>query len=274
MLGKLIKHEFIQTSKRLLAVYAAAGVSIALLLVSYLTKITFIGMTASFALIVIGFIAIIMTLVMVIKNFYDSLYGSQGYLTFTLPVKSKDVLFSKFLVSFTWIIASYIVMVLTWAIVFLFARAKSEGMFETLTGMLQGFEAIGSLPTMKLAGEYAAILLSGYGITVIAYVSFVFFAVTLANTRRFQHSPMVFGLVFFFIIYIINKAASTFLTYRLPLSVSVFADKISLTFSSMMNGVEGALLTTGIGGKIFTAVFAAVLLFVTGHIMEKKVNIK
>lgn len=274
MLGKLIKHEFIQTSKRLLAVYTAALASIALLLVSYLTKITFIGMTASFALVAIGFIAVIMTLVMVIKNFYDSLYGSQGYLTFTLPVRSRDVLFSKFLVSFIWIIASFVVMVLTWVIVFLFARAKSEGMFETLSGMLQGFEVVGSLPTMKLAGEYAAILISGYGVTVIAYVSFVFFAVTIANTRKFQHSPLVFGLVFFFITYTVNKAASTYLTYKLPLSVSVFADKISLTFASMVNGAQGALLTTGIGGKIFTALFAALLLFVTGHIMEKKVNIK
>lgn len=274
MLGKLIKHEFIQTSKSLIAVYAAAAAAIAVMLLSYVTKITFIGMTASFALIVIGFIAIIMTLVMVIKNFNDSLYGRQGYLTFTLPVRSRDVLFSKFLVSFIWIIVGYIVMLLTWVIVYLFARAKSQGMLETLTGMLQGFEAIGTLPTTKLVIEYAAILLSGYGITVISYVSFVFFAVTLSNTKRFQHKPLMSGIVFFFIIYVINKAASSALTYKVPLSVSVFADRISLTFASMVSGVDGALLTTGIGGKIFTALFAVILLIATGSIMEKKVNIK
>lgn len=274
MLGKLIKNEFIQTSKSLVAVYSAAAAAIAVLLVSYLTKVTMIGMTASFALIIIGFVAIIMTLVMVIKNFNDSLYGAQGYLTFTLPVKSGDVLFSKFLVSFVWIIAGYVVMLLTWVIVFFFARAKSGGMLETLSGMLQGFEAMGSLPTTKLVIEYAAYLLAGYGITVISYVSFVFFSVTCANTKRFQHKPLMYGIVFFFIIYVVNKAASTYLTYKLPLSVSVFANRIGLTFVSAIEGADGALLTTGIGGKIFTALFAAVLLFVTGHIMEKKVNVK
>ena len=274
MLGKLLKHEFIQTSKSLIAVYAAAGAAIAVLLISYLTKITLIGATASVALVVTGFVAIIMTLVMVVKNFNDSLYGSQGYLTFTLPVKSRDILFSKFFVSFVWIVVGYLVLILTWVIVFLFARARSEGMLETITGMLQSFDALGSLPSMKLIIEYGAILASGYGVTVISYVSFVFFAVTLSNTKRFQHRPLLFGLIFFFIVYAINKAASTALTYKLPLSVSAFADKISVTFVSMMDGVEGALVTTGIGGKIFTVLFAAALLVVTGGIMEKKVNVK
>ncbi len=274
MLGKLIKHDFIQTSKSLIAVYGAACAAIAVLLFSYITKITMIGVTASFALVTIGFVAVVVTLVMVIKNFNESLYGSQGYLTFTLPVKSGDILFSKFFVSFVWIIAGYVVMLLTWVIVFLFARAKSDGMLDTLTGLIQGFDALGTLPTTKLVIEYAAIILSGYGITVISYVSFVFFSVTVANTGRFQHKPLLYGIVLFFIVYIVNKAVSTVLTYKLPLSVTVYADKIKLSIVSMYDGVEGAILTTGIGGKLFTIVFAVILLLITGRIMEKKVNIK
>lgn len=274
MLGKLIKHEFIQTSKSLVAVYAAALAAIALMLVSYLTKVMMIGMTASFALVVIGFVAIIMTLVMVIRNFYETLYSRQGYLTLTLPVKSKDILFSKFFVSFVWIVAGYAVMLLTWVIVFMFARAKSEGMLETVTGMIQGLDALGSLPSMKLVVGYAAIILAGYGITVISYVSFVFFSVTLANTKRFQHKPLLFGIIFFFIIYVVNKVASTALTYKFPLSVTVYIDRISLTTVSAFDGVDGALLTTGIGGDIFTVIFAVALLIVTGYIIEKKVNVK
>lgn len=274
MLGKLIKHEFIQTSKSLFAVYAAACAAIGLLLISYLTKITSIGVTASFALIVIGFAAIVVTLIMVIRNFNDSLYGSQGYLTFTLPVKSGEILFSKFFVSFVWIIVGYILMLLTWVIVFFFARAKSEGMLDTITGMIQGLDIASSLPTVKLVIEYASIILAGYAVTVISYISFVFFSVTLANTKRFQHKPLLFGLVFFFVIYAINKGASTYLTYKLPLSVSAYADRISLTAVSMFDGAPDALVTTGIGGSIFTALLAVLLLFVTGRIMEKRVNVK
>lgn len=274
MLGKLIKHEFIQTSKSLVAVYGASAVAILVLLISYLTKVTFIGITASFALIVIGLVAIIMTLAMVIKNFNDSLYGSQGYLTFTLPVKSSQILLSKFFVSFVWLVAGYVMMLLTWLIVFFFARAKSNGMLETITALVQSLEIIESLPTTALVVKYAALVLAGYGITVISYVSFVFFAVTVANTKHFQHKSLLYGLVFFFAVYVVNKGVSTFMTYKVPLSVAVYADKIALTLSSMTQGVEGALMTTGIAGKIFTVILAVALLLVTGHIMENRVNVK
>lgn len=274
MLGKLIKNEFIQTSKSLIAVYSAAGAAIAVMALSYLTKVLWLGITGSVALVIIGFIAFVMTLVMVIRNFNTSLYGNQGYLSFTLPVKSSDMLFAKFLVSFIWIIVSYIVMLLTVLIVVFYAKSRSQGMLESIMGMLQSMEELSTLPTVSLIIKYIVIIGLGSLITVAAYVSFVFFAVTVSNTRKFQHKTLLFGLVFFFIVYMINKGVSTFISLKFPLSVYMTGEKIGLSLTAMSEGVEGALVTYGIGGYIFTALFAVALLAATGYIMEKKVNVK
>lgn len=273
MLGKLIKNEFKQTSKSLIAVYAAAGVSILLMLLSYLTKIAWLGATGSGALILIGVLAIVMTLVMVITNFARSLYGPQGYLSFTLPVKCSSLLFSKFLVSFIWIIISYVVMILTVFIVVWYTKSQTNGMIEGVFSMVSELQIVGDLPTLRLILEYLLILGSGSIITVISFVSFIYFAITVANTRKFQAKPLLFGMIFFFIVYIINKIVSTELMLDLPLTVYVSGEGIGIGFESMQNA-GSVLFSYGIGGKIFTLLYSVLLLFATGTIMEKKVNVK
>lgn len=273
MLGKLIKNEFKQTSRSLIAVYSAAGVSIVLMLLSYLTKIAWLGATGSAALIFIGALAILMTLVMVINNFARSLYGAQGYLSFTLPVKCSSLLFSKFIVSFVWIIVSYIVMLLTVFIVIWYTKSQSNGMLEGIFDMVSQLQIVGDLPTLKLIAEYLLILGSGSIVTVISFVSFIYFAVTVANTRKFQSKPVLFGMIFFFIVYFINKVVSTELMLDLPLTIYVSGEGIGIGFESMQNA-GSVLFSYGIGGKIFTLVFSVLLLVITGRIMEKKVNVK
>ncbi len=274
MLGKLIKNEFIQTSKSLIAVYSAAAAAIAVMLLSYLIKVAFIGTMGSIALVVIGAVAIVMTLVMVITNFYRSLYANQGYLTFTLPVKSSGVLFSKFLVSFVWVIVSYILMFLCILSVVLYTRAKTDGMLESVLQMLKGMEELGSLPSTTALIEYLTAIGLGSLVSVVTFVAFVFFAVTLANTRPFQKKSTFFGILIFFVCYVVNRGVSQWATIKLPLGVALTADKIKIVFQSMENGVQDALFVWGIGGKIFSCLFALVLLILTGYIMENKVNIK
>lgn len=273
MLGKLIKNEFIQTSKSLVAVYSAAGIAILSMLLSYVTEITWIGVTGSSMLIFIGVAAIIMTMVMVVNNFARSLYGNQGYLSYTLPVKCSSLLASKFIVSFAWILLGYLVMLVTILIVVWYARAKSNGLMESAFQMVRELEIIQGLPTMKGLISYLGVVGGGSIITVVSMISFVFFAITVANTRLFQHKTTFFGLVFFFIPYLINKVVSTSLTHSFPLSV--VATNESVTVQAMaMSEAQGVLFVQGLGGKIFTVIFSVALLAVTGWIMEKKVNVK
>ena len=116
MLTKLLKYEFKATARLFLPLYAVLLV-FALLnrfinpfqatINSTLTAIiASLSMAAYFALIVGVFV---MTLIIMIQRFYKSLLGDEGYLMFTLPVHTWQLIVSKLVVAMTWSILSYLV---------------------------------------------------------------------------------------------------------------------------------------------------------------------
>ena len=50
-----------------------------------------------------------LTAFLVIQRFYRTVYGDEGYLTHTLPVKSRDIIISKTVSAFLWIVLSAVV---------------------------------------------------------------------------------------------------------------------------------------------------------------------
>ena len=85
MLGKLIKNEFKSSAHSVMNIYIAAAVALAAMLLSYAVKVTWVGVIGSIALIIIGLICVVITLVAVVTNFNRTLYGAEGYLSYTLP---------------------------------------------------------------------------------------------------------------------------------------------------------------------------------------------
>ena len=130
MLGKLIKHEIKNSARYVMAIYFAAAAVCAFMLLGMFAKVMWVTVVGSMLLYTVGIAAVIMTLVSVIKNFYDSLYGRQGYLTFTLPVKCSSILISKVLVSFFWIILSFLLLVLIFVLIFANAKAHPYQAFK------------------------------------------------------------------------------------------------------------------------------------------------
>lgn len=273
MLGKLLKYEIKHSARYTATIYLATVAFAAISVIALLINSTWLGVMSCFMLYFAGFASVIVTLVSVIKNFYDTLYGRQGYLTFTLPVKCSTVLLSKLIVSVLWIIVGFLVMGLTLAVVFLYAKEKSESIFETFIDsfLISGLADV--LPSGTVIAETAIVLVVMALLTVVTYVGYVFFVVTVANTGKFQSHPKLFGALVFLAIFIIVNNVGNFLTEKIPLTFNVATDKVFFAFADMFS-VEGTLLSYGIGGTLFSAIVAGVLLAVTGYIMEHKVNIK
>ena len=121
MLGKLLKYEIKATARLFLPMY------ITILIFAVINKIfdpfntldssssfnlqTILGAVSSilyFALIV-GIL--VMTLVIMIQRFYKNLLGDEGYLMFTLPVKSWEHIISKLAVAMMWTIISLLIII-------------------------------------------------------------------------------------------------------------------------------------------------------------------
>lgn len=272
MLGKLLKYELKHSARYVMAIYGCAFAVCAFMLLGMLTGVTWITVVASLLLYMVAFASVIMTMVAVIKNFYDSLYGKQGYLTFTLPVKSSSILVSKVLISFFWIIMSCLLMVLMFALI-LFNAKRHTG--DSFTGIMEAIKVSGlleSLPSMGMFIKFLMILGVVALMYMLTFVGYVYFAVTLANTRALQKHPKFFGFLIFFGIYSASNSLGAAFTSVLPLSVNITNQKVYIALTTM--NAEDVIASFGLGGTIFMALIAVGLLVATGYIMEHKVNIK
>jgi hypothetical protein len=273
MLGKLLKYEIRHSARYTAAVYLATLAIAAVSVIALVFNSTWLGVMSCFMLYIAGFASVIMTLVSVIKNFYDTLYGKQGYLTFTLPVKCSTILLSKLITSVLWIVIGFFVMGITIAVIFFYAKDKSEGIFSGIMDAIAISGITDMLPSGVVIAEAAVVLVILALLTVITYVGYVFFVVTVANIGKFQSHPKLFGGLIFLGIFTLVNTVGNMLTEKIPFTFNIASDRVFFAFADMFS-VEGTLLSYGIGGTIFSALVAVGLLVFTGYIMENKVNIK
>ncbi len=273
MLGKLIKHELRHSARYTMSIYIAVTVISAVMGLSLLSSATWLGVMSCFALYAAGFITVIVTLVSVIKNFYDTLFGRQGYLTLTLPVKSSELLISKVIVSFIWIVASFALMALTLVMIFFYAKEKSSGYFTLISDAISISGILEMLPSASTVIKLLIVASLWAVITIFTYVSFVYFTVTAANTRALQSHPKILGGLIFLGIFSFNNTVGNLLTVYLPLSFNVGSDRVYFALQQM-DKAEEAILSYGVGGTLFSGLLALGLLWLTGYILEHKVNLK
>lgn len=273
MLGKLLKYEIKHSARYTAAIYIATLAFAAVSVIALFFNSTWLGVMSCFMLYFAGIASVIVTLVSVIKNFYDTLYGKQGYLTFTLPVKCSTILLSKLIASVLWIVVGFLVMGATLMVIFFYAKDKSAGIFDTFIDAFAISGIMEYLPSGLVVAEALIVIAILALMTVVTYVGYVFFVVTVANIGRFQSHPKLFGGLVFLGIFTLVNTVGNLLTEKIPLTFNVASDRVFFAFANMFS-VEGTLLSYGIGGTIFSAVVAVGLLVLTGYIMENKVNIK
>ena len=176
MLGKLIKNEIKHSARYTMAIYGAAFAAMAVTGISLLMDSGWLGAISCGVLYVVGFAAVVVTLVSVIKNFYDTLFGRQGYLTMTLPVKCSTLLISKVIVSFIWIVASFTLMGLTLVMVFFYAKEKSAGYFTmisdavSVSGILEILPSASTVISLLIAAALWAVIMFPPTMQLLAFM--------------------------------------------------------------------------------------------------------
>lgn len=273
MFGKVLKNEIRHSARYNLTIYAVALAASLIMGLSLVFDSAGIGIASCFALYIIGILTIVVTLVSVIKNFYDTLFSRQGYLTLTLPVKGSMLLLSKVLVSFLWIIVGFLIMASTLMLIFFYVRQRTEVEIGLIKGLIEDMGFLDLLPSGAVIAEVIIVLIILGVSKMLTYVGYIYFSVTVANTKQFQNHPKLFGVITFFIIMSLTSRVSDYLTMKAPLTFFVTSQKAFFSFD-VMGSLNGALLSYGVAGTIFSALVALALLVLTGYIIENKVNIK
>lgn len=271
MLGKLIKNEFKTSAHSVLNIYLAAAITIGVMMLSYVAKIKWISTLSTVALLFISVIAVIITLVAVITNFYKTLYGNQGYLSFTLPVKSGQLLTAKALVSFAWILISYIITIAIWVGVYFYASAMVGK--DTITAITTLMQMVEGMPNLTVIRQLLMLFCAMIFTQIAVFIAQVYFAITLANTKTFQKIGMVSAIFIFFAVFVAMQIIIGILTSYVPLSLVAGPEGLYISFTQSMLDSYGGL-TLGLSGFLFQVCTAVGLFAVTAYLMKNKINVK
>lgn len=273
MFGKVIKNEIRHSARYNLPIYAIGLAASLIMGLSLLFNSSGVGVFSCIALYIIGIVTVVVTFISVIKNFYDTLFARQGYLTLTLPVKGSSLLLSKVLVSFLWIIIGFMIMATTLLLILFYVREQTESEVDIIKTFIEDLGMLNLIPSGGVIAKLVAVFVV-LGISkMLTYVGYIYFSVTIANTKQFQKHPGLFGVITFLVIMSLSSRISDFLTQTAPLTFFVTTQDAFFSFD-VMGSIDGVLLSYGIGGTISSAIIALILLFITGYIIENKVNIK
>ncbi len=276
MFGKLLKYDFLATGRIMAIVYAIfAAVSVYVIAPFYFNDIPAEEMGPMEALKVILLLVVvaalyIVTIVTIMVHFQKSLYSDQGYLTFTLPVKSFSILTSKVLVSSFWyLLASVSSMASIFIVIDALSKSLGEEGISLIEMILTLFDE--NLNVGALVFMLVCILVNGFA-SVFLYILEVCFAITISNTRPFQKHHVIFTLLFSAITVIVATTINSALADSILLGVSLNESGESLKFVTDI--ADANITCVNILPAVTSIAFAVGFFFVTHYVMKKKINLQ
>lgn len=257
MLAKLMKHEFKATSRLLVPLY------LILLGISIVNHFTFqlqpeqevLGFIIGLLFMAqMAFIMVILavTVIFMITRFYKNFLSSQGYLMFTLPVKTHQLVLSKLIITLFWIIVYAVGAAISWFVVVGSINDISLITFitETVTGIFTGLNTTFGLNWITIFVEIILLaILYLVGHILLVYLSI---AVGQLYSKHKIIASFVSYAIFYTIVQIIMFAGMIVLSYN-P------TDSITLTLAAI-------ILLASIGSTI--------LYMTTNYIFKTRLNLQ
>lgn len=211
MLGKLLKQDFRATARIMLPLYAAVPVlGLFTNLITHLCEnqtgflINAISTLVSFIFALALIAAVVTTVVLMVLRFYRNLMTDEGYLMFTLPVSTTELIFSKLIVSVVWFLGTFAV----------------DALGLLLSGMLGGYEDVArfrfvfsfgmpySMPVTQAqagwlsTGLVVLVILCGLALCLMTYAA-------MAIGQSFKKNKGLMSVVFFFVLWIGTRIVLT-----------------------------------------------------------------
>ena len=261
MFLKLVKQDFRATARLMLPVYAAAIVLAVFVRVydavgDRLPNSGFVNLfgglvTFLFSLAMIA--TVFMSFILMIWRFHKNYMTDEGYLMFTLPVTTAQLIFSKLLVAVGWFFCSGLVSTVASAI-----AAWRGGSIEVI-----GFD---ELPMEQLrqvaASSIVTVLISGVAFCLMLYAC-------MAIGQSFRRHKGLMSVGFFFVFYVVMQIVGVSMIagmlHGAPDSMVMMTDTAQmLAFTNKMMWRFAA----------FSAVFGVIYYAITHYMLAKKLNLQ
>ncbi|MDR2647594.1 MAG: hypothetical protein LBB67_05690 [Oscillospiraceae bacterium] len=277
MFIKLLKYEFLHTGRNLtwlLGGSAAVGGLVSILSAIKEPSIASFGgvLLLNVLLLFIAGLVQMAGLVLVLYNTNKSLFSEQGYLTFSLPVSSTQLLFSKFCGNTVWLLINTIVAAGLDVVMILNMRRLvsniGDEMLSTLENglafkeQLSGMFQFASLQGVLNFGGYLLLLVLVFLILAMMVCIFV---ITVSHVRPFQAHAGLWMILFLLGSAVVSGSLISTIAKLVPIN-------LSLTLMSVMgeNPTVRVNLTTG----IVMIGLSVGLFFATRYLLSKKISLK
>ena len=275
MIGKLIKHDLKAGARRMGNIYLAALIASGAMIVSAFIESGLLRFLSSMVVVVVAFVAVIMTFASVIFGANKSLFGREGYLTQTLPVKTSALIFSKWFTSSIWLLVSYAFVIVAFISVFIYWTSENqEGaqIYDMIYSVLQTFGVGAETVYQKSLAIQAVIGLFNMSI----FVMYILFAITLSNIRPF-HKLGTFGFIIYLaVIVFVIQGISYGLESLCDITLIIEQSGMSMTVSQ--SAIRQAEMTgasvIGFTGVYFKTIVTVFLYILTVQLTENKINLK
>lgn len=283
MFAKLLKYDFRSTKKMgLIMLLFIAGSSVLggasvisivklvqseVISESVIFKLMMIMLIMTCAISVITLISsFIVMFIYICVNFYKSLVTDEGYLTFTLPVKSKDILLSKIVNGIIWLAITVLAIIVALILVgLLVLLILNENPIEFIKATFQEIytlfeDIIDSGFVFNIFMMIVNLILSG-----IVYLLLCFAAIFTGSVIVKKNKALAaFGLVYGFnTVYRIIYSGVYFMFILIPVSTSASG---SIEDSFFFGGINIILV-------LLKAAISVAFFLITKNLMEKHVNL-
>lgn len=289
MLRKLFKLEFASSYRKICLMYMVLVVITALTYIESYIGVKFVGLSASFvfeifsAVLSFGFtvtvvVVAVMGFFLAYVSFYRSMYSPQGYLTHTLPVDPVMNFAVKTVVSFVWVIASFLLIGVCYTVKL--AGTGGKAPFYPIAKMFKhggelwdtlavGFE---SFTTFKAGGTVTAIIIILL-LAILHYLLLVFTAMSLGQLSSSNKTGRSIGagvtlymieqaiaMVTIIIVVVINKE-----------TLDAHADEKAAYLDSVMPTVMSYIL---IMLAIALFIYNVAMIAINSYIVKRKLNLQ
>ena len=266
MFGKLMKYELKATYKwyliisgvlAILAIFAGLLASSAITGAATYTADTTYTIVGIIVLVIFaGYIGLTLTnYIIIIRRFYNNIFGREGYLTWTLPTGSHTVLLVKVTSALIWSIFCFISLILS-LLIFLgvIGLAQQQNIFDLLGPL---FEKIGSsLIWQSLLFQVLA---------TISGILMLYCAISLG--QLFINSRIVMAFVFGFILWVVLSIIG-----RLFPSISI--SELSRTATMSSDTLSDILVVNFIPAYIYEVVKIVAMYFTVHYVTKFKLNLQ
>lgn len=257
MLGKLLKYELKAYIRIFIPIY------IAIIAMSFLNRLfggsELFQMQFIMTTVLIGlFVALyVLSIIITIQRFRKNLLGDEGYLMFTLPVKTSSIIISKYLASLIFTILSGLVALLSFMIIF-----NAMNISEITLAFNEIWNGLSSQPEFR---TLIFIISVGLFLAYSTFILQIYLSLSVGQLPKFNKHRNIVALATFFIINVIIGYVNNSITSHMPINFDYEAG-ISQVSQLSANGSNYMF--------IISIIIIGLLFAGTVYILNKKLNLE